>query len=78
MAAMLRCLSSRRFWACKGLSDTAAPATKTELTRLTANATQRVRTVDSLFDIARKPPLDVGRNHEMIDQRRAQVGEQDG
>ena len=43
---MLRCLSSRRFSTCTGFSDTAAPATKTELTRLTASATISVRLVD--------------------------------
>src|SRR3990167_111542 len=56
----------------------AAPATNTEHTRQTNRATTKVRTVDSFcLDIACQPPLDIGLNDKVVDQRCKQVGEQD-
>src|SRR5690554_1276863 len=78
IARMLRCLSNRAFSAWIGRSATAAPDTSTEHTRHTSNATSKVRAVDSfLLDMACQPPLDVGLDDKVIDQRRTQVGKQD-
>ena len=58
---------------------TAAPATKTAATKLTTNATDNVLATDSFWLlIACHPPFDVGLHYKIINDRRAQVAEQNG
>ena len=79
-ARMLRCLSSVRCSCCSGFSPTADPATTMEQTRHSTSTTSSVLLMLSLFltSATRLPPLNVGAHDQIVEQRRKQVGKQNG